>query len=114
MINVPAWRVLISKGGNFLGRITLRLPIRDATSGYRAMNRKVLEATRLEETGFPIQLEETIKVAAKGFIMSEIPIILNNRKNGQSKFHFSLKLLRNYASVLRRGLKWQKEHSSIS
>lgn len=111
MINVPAWRVLISKGGNFFGRIILRMPIRDATSGYRAMNRKVLEATRLEETGFPIQLEETIKVAAKGFIMSEIPIILNSRKNGQSKFHFSLKLLRNYASVLHRGLKWRKEHS---
>lgn len=108
MVDVPRWRVIMSKVGNLLGRVVLRLPVKDATSGYRAGSREVFETISLDETGFPIQLEETIKIAAAGSRLTEIPIVLTHRNRGESKFRVSPNLIVSYGSVLLKGLRWQK------
>ena len=50
MVGVPLWRVLISRAGNTFGRRLLGLPIRDLTTGYRAVRRSVIESVRSERT----------------------------------------------------------------
>src|SRR5262249_25155771 len=57
MLGVPPWRVAISRAGNLFGRTMLGIRVRDLTTGYRAMRRRVLDALTLTEDGFTIQLE---------------------------------------------------------
>ena len=47
--NWPASRQVISRGGNTYARLLLRFPVRDATAGYRAYRRAVLEDLTLDE-----------------------------------------------------------------
>ncbi|MFQ5800743.1 MAG: glycosyltransferase [Candidatus Hydrothermarchaeales archaeon] len=86
MKGVPGWRVMISRGGNWLFRLFLRIKTRDATSGYRLAKREVFENLPLESDSFGIQLEITVKAERAGFRIREVPFVLTNRKKGVSKF----------------------------
>lgn len=108
MIGVPAFRVLFSKFGNLFGRLLLGLPITDLTSGFRSIKAGVFRKIALEEKGFPIQLEETVKTFASGFKMSEVPIILTTRKFGKSSMVYDLNLIKNYANLLVKCFRWLK------
>jgi dolichol-phosphate mannosyltransferase len=86
MKNVPGWRILISRFGNFLFRLGLRIETRDATSGFRLGKKEVYERVKLEENSFGVQLELTVKAERLGFKLKEIPFVLANRERGESKF----------------------------
>ena len=43
VLNWPAHREWLSRGGNLYSRLALGVPIRDITGGYRAFRRRVLE-----------------------------------------------------------------------
>lgn len=102
MIGVPAPRVLISKFGNLIGKILLNVPVQDFTTGYRVGRREVFEKINLTETGFGVQLEETVLAAAAGFKMGEVPIILTTRRFGTSKMIYNTKLISSYYKLLKK------------
>ncbi len=86
MKNVPLWRVLVSKGGQFAFKILFGLKTKDATSGFRLCKREVFEQIDLKENTFAIQLELTVKAEKMNFKIKEIPFVLTNRELGSSKF----------------------------
>jgi glycosyltransferase involved in cell wall biosynthesis len=100
MVGVPLLRVLISKLGNEVGKILLRVPVKDLTTGFRAGKRTVFEKIVLTETGFGIQLEETVLAAVAGFRLGEVPIVLTTRQFGHSKMIYNGKLFLSYFSLL--------------
>ena len=93
---VKGWgllRQLISKGGNIYARTILRLPFRDLTGGYKCFRREVLEAIGLDEIrarGYAFQIETTYRAICKGFTVTEIPIVFEDRIRGKSQFSFHI------------------------
>lgn len=107
MVDVPWHRILISKFGNGFGQLFFRLPVRDASSGYRALSRRAMETIKIEVNDFSIQVEEVLRARKAGLSFSEIPIVLINRKLGVSKFNLNFMALWNYFLLLMRSLSWR-------
>jgi glycosyltransferase involved in cell wall biosynthesis len=87
-VNWPALRQLISRGGNAYVRLALRLPVHDATAGFRAYRRQVLEALPLEavqSNGYCFQVEMAHRTWQEGFRVVEVPITFTERAAGASK-----------------------------
>lgn len=100
MERVPFWRRALSGLGNSVSRL-MGVPVRDATSGYRAFSRKALEIVRsCRENDFSIQLEEVLLCRNAGLRLAEVPITLGVRDVGISKFHYSLPLFWRYFLLL--------------
>ena len=100
MRGVPFARRAVSVLGNAVVRRLLRVPVRDMTSGYRAARGEVFRAVRLEEDGFGIQLEGTVKAHRAGFRIAEVPITLGVRKNGYSKMAYTRAFWLGYARLI--------------
>jgi dolichol-phosphate mannosyltransferase len=109
MAGVPLWRVLISRAGNIFGRVVLGLPIRDLTTGYRAVRRAVLETVALGEDGFTIQLESVVKAVAAGFTVVEVPIVVGTRRHGTSHMRYDARLFRDYWRLLMSCRRWMRQ-----
>ena len=109
MEGVPLWRVLISRAGNAFGKVVLGLPVRDLTTGYRAIRRTVFERIVLGEDGFTIQLESVVKAYAAGFRVVEVPIVLGTRRHGKSHMNYSPDLFRDYWRLLMSCRRWVRE-----
>jgi len=91
--NWPASRQVISRGGNTYARLLLRFPVRDATAGYRAYRRAVLEDLTLDEVasqGYCFQIDLAWKTWRAGFRVLEVPITFTEREVGQSKMSRSI------------------------
>lgn len=100
MEKVPLWRKALSYAGNLFGRM-LGVPIRDATSGYRAFSRRAIPLIeQFHEKDFSLQLEEILLCKAGGMKIVEVPITLGVREVGVSKFHYSLRLFLRYGRLL--------------
>ncbi len=81
-------RVLLSKGGNLYARTLLRLPLRDATSGYRAYRSTVLQdllAGGITSGGYGFQVELAYRAWRRGYSVAEVPITFREREHGVSK-----------------------------
>lgn len=86
--NWPRRRLLLSAGGNRYVQLVTGVPVRDATSGYRAFRRPVLEAIELSELrsdGYSFQLETVLRTWRAGFRIVEVPITFVERRAGASK-----------------------------
>jgi glycosyltransferase involved in cell wall biosynthesis len=87
----PGWswsRRALSRGGNAYARLLLRLPIHDATSGFRAYRADALRAVDLdtvEANGYGFQIEMAHRVARSGGSVVEVPIVFRDRVAGTSK-----------------------------
>jgi dolichol-phosphate mannosyltransferase len=82
------WRNLLSTCGAGYARIVLRLPVRDATSGFNCLNRAaltVLCAAPLRATGYSFLVEIKYRCARAGLTFAEVPITFEDRRRGQSK-----------------------------
>ena len=89
----PWYRRLISVGGSQYARMMLGLSVRDLTGGFKCFRREVLEAIKLDEieaTGYGFQIEMTYRAVQHGFKVVEIPIIFEDRREGQSKMSASI------------------------
>lgn len=102
MRGVPWPRRVISIIGNTLVRQVLGVSARDLTSGFRAARADVFRAVSLEEQGFGIQLEGTVKAYRAGFRVAEVPITLGVRKNGYSKMAYTRSFWLGYAQLVAR------------
>ena len=74
-------------------RVSLKLKIRDVSSGYRCFKRKVLEAIELDSmvsTGPSIVSEVFYRAHLKGFSIKEIPIEFEDRTHGQTKLNYKI------------------------
>ncbi|MBV9325040.1 MAG: glycosyltransferase [Chloroflexi bacterium] len=89
MRGVPWARRAISVVGNAAVRRVLGVPVGDLTSGFRAGRAEVFRAIRLQEQGFGIQLEGTVRAYRAGFRVAEVPITLGVRTNGYSKMAYT-------------------------
>jgi apolipoprotein N-acyltransferase len=81
-------RVALSKGGNAYARAMLRFPIADATSGFRAYRRGVLQSLLQDGTtseGYAFQIELAYRAWRSGFSVGEVPIQFHERQHGRSK-----------------------------
>ena len=88
VVNWPITRLLLSYFANVYARIVTGLPIADATGGYNAFRREVLEAIDLDRVGsegYAFQIEITMRAWKKGFRIGEIPIVFVDRAIGESK-----------------------------
>ncbi len=86
--NWPARRRLLSRAGNRYVRLATGIPVRDATSGFRAFRRELLEELRFETLradGYSFQLETALRAWRHGFRVEEVPIVFTERRAGRSK-----------------------------
>jgi dolichol-phosphate mannosyltransferase len=89
--SIPAWswyRRSLSRYGNRYAAAMLRLPITDATSGFRAYRASTLVDLGLETVradGYGFQVEMAYRVAQRGGKVVEIPISFSDRNFGRSK-----------------------------
>src|SRR5215207_2277895 len=100
MRGVPWARRAISIVGNAAAKRMLGVPVGDLTSGFRAARAAVFRAVSLNENGFGIQLEGTVKAHRAGFRVTEVPITLGVRKSGYSKMAYTRSFWLGYASLL--------------
>jgi len=87
------FRVGLSRWANFLSRYMLKLSIKDITSGFKCMNRKVLgsiNCSSINSEGYAFQIEMVRHVYSSGFRIIEYPIIFKERNYGKSKMNFSV------------------------
>ncbi|QXC62290.1 polyprenol monophosphomannose synthase [Aquihabitans sp. G128] len=88
---VPGWprnRRLLSQWGNRYIGLMLKLPVRDATAGFRAYRRSIIEKIGLDRVradGYGFQIEMAYEVAKAGGTITEIPITFRDRALGVSK-----------------------------
>jgi dolichol-phosphate mannosyltransferase len=88
VVNWPAYRNWISRGGNLYSRIALGVGIRDITGGYRVFRREVLEALPLDTVasqGYCFQVDLAWRALQAGFRVVEVPITFTERERGASK-----------------------------
>lgn len=88
---VPGWpakRRMLSQWGNRYIGIMLRMPVRDATAGFRAYRAEILEKIgldRIRADGYGFQIEMAYEVSKVGGSIIEIPITFRDRVKGVSK-----------------------------
>ena len=86
--NWPKSREALSRGANTYARLMLRLPVRDATAGYRAYRAQTLRAIDLgsvQSQGYCFQIDLTLRAVNAGLTVTEVPITFVDRTRGTSK-----------------------------
>ncbi len=88
VVNWPMRRLLLSYFANLYTRIITGLPVKDATAGFVALKREVLEALNLDDIksdGYSFQIELKFRAYKRGFTLKEVPIVFEERAKGESK-----------------------------
>ncbi|MHB1613948.1 MAG: polyprenol monophosphomannose synthase [Actinomycetes bacterium] len=88
VVNWPASRALLSRGGNTYARWALGLPLQDATGGFRAFRRSTLEGVDLHQVasaGYCFQVDLAWRAVSRGYRVVEVPITFIERQRGASK-----------------------------
>ena len=85
VLNVPGWRLALSRGLSMLYRWTSPVQVHTYTSMFRAYRREVLEAVRWDSDGFLSVTEILIGAGRSGYRVVEFPTSLDVRRFGQSK-----------------------------
>jgi hypothetical protein len=97
VLNVPAWRLSLSRGASFLYRLVLRQKLHTYTSCYRVYRRRAVIGLTLREEGFLGVAEMLARLDLQGSTVVEHPATLEVRLLGRSK----MKVLRSIAGHLR-------------
>ena len=88
VVNWPLRRLMISLFGSWYARAITRLPVNDATGGFNAFRRRVIESVgldRIQSNGYSFQIELKLRAWRAGFTMGEVPIVFTERDSGESK-----------------------------
>ncbi len=89
--SIPAWswhRRLLSRQGNRYAAWALRLPVSDATSGFRAYRASTLakiDLAAVRADGYGFQVEMAYQISGLGGTIVELPIQFSERAHGRSK-----------------------------
>lgn len=96
-------RKALSQGANMFARRMLGLKASDATAGFRAYRRSVLESIALDDVmsdGYSFLVEMLYRCQRQGWRIGEVPIVFENRQRGASKISKS-EILRAVETVFR-------------
>lgn len=88
-------RKIISRVGSFYARTVLGLPIRDLTGGFNAWRRDIVERINISDVkseGYTFQIELKFRASLAGARISEVPILFEERRAGQSKMSLAIVL----------------------
>lgn len=88
VVNWPLGRLMISLFGSWYARVITRLPVNDATGGFNAFRREVIESVgldRIQSNGYSFQIELKLRAWRAGFALREVPIVFTERDSGESK-----------------------------
>jgi dolichol-phosphate mannosyltransferase len=108
VINWPKTREAISRGGNLYTRLALGIDLRDATGGFRAYRREVLDGIDYDAViseGYCFQVDLAWRAMRAGYRVVEVPITFAERERGESKM--SGKIVR---EALWRVTEWGAQH----
>jgi dolichol-phosphate mannosyltransferase len=81
-------RRVVSKGANLLARTLLGLAVHDATSGFKALDRRAVDAllrVKVLSKGFNFQVESLFIFRKSGLRAVEVPYVFEERATGASK-----------------------------
>jgi dolichol-phosphate mannosyltransferase len=88
VVDWPRRRKVLSLGGNLYTRMALGLALRDATGGYRAYRRAVLDGIDyrgVASEGYCFQVDLARRALDAGHRVVEVPITFVERERGESK-----------------------------
>ncbi|MES2794345.1 MAG: polyprenol monophosphomannose synthase [Bacteroidota bacterium] len=88
VVNWPMSRVLMSYFASAYVRFITRMPVMDATAGFKCYKAKVLQTIQLDKVkfiGYAFQIEMKFTAWRYGFNIVEVPIIFTDRTKGESK-----------------------------
>ena len=108
VVNWPATRKLISRGGTLYAKVALGIPIRDATGGFRAFRADTLrglDTGSVASQGYCFQIDLAWRAVQRGFTVVEVPITFVEREHGVSKMSRGI-----VAEALWRVTAWGFEH----
>jgi dolichol-phosphate mannosyltransferase len=89
----PAHRLLLSRVGNAYTRWALRLPLADATGGFRAARAELIDRLPFDQVasqGYCFQVDWAWRAWRAGARVAEVPITFAERTYGRSKMSGSI------------------------
>ncbi|MCZ2860943.1 polyprenol monophosphomannose synthase [Blastococcus sp. VKM Ac-2987] len=89
----PVHRLLLSRMGNRYTRWVLRLPLQDATGGFRAARAELIDSLPFDEVasaGYCFQVDWAWRALRSGARITEVPITFTEREFGRSKMSGSI------------------------
>lgn len=93
VVNWPIQRLLLSWFANLYTRVVTRMPIQDATGGYKCFRASILrtiDLSAIHSNGYAFQIEMNFRLWSRGARIQEIPIIFIDRRSGISKMSKSI------------------------
>jgi glycosyltransferase involved in cell wall biosynthesis len=93
---MPLHRIISNTITTFLVSARTAKRIADSQSGYRLIDKKVLESVRMKSAGFEAETEFIIKAAALGFRFGSVPIraIYAGERSHMTKFKTTVNFIR--------------------
>jgi dolichol-phosphate mannosyltransferase len=88
IMNWPLSRLMLSRGAGIYVKLITGMPFTDPTGGFKCFRREVLgsyDFDKVKANGYGFQIEMTHKAWMKGFKISEVPIVFEDRQEGTSK-----------------------------
>lgn len=88
VVNWPLNRNVLSRGANLYANVAIGLHVADATAGFRAYRRELLERIDLDgvqSQGYGFQIDMTVRARRAGAEIVEVPIVFVERELGASK-----------------------------
>ena len=88
IVNWPMARLLMSFFASKYVKFVTRMPIHDATAGFKCYKREVLETikfNKIQFVGYAFQIEMKFKAWKYRFKIIEVPVIFTDRTEGESK-----------------------------
>jgi len=88
VVNWPLSRKILSRGGNLYTRFMLRIPLHDATGGFRAYRISALEVMNVQSVqsqGYCFQVDLAWRAVQNKLRVVEVPITFVERELGTSK-----------------------------
>ncbi len=83
----------LSKFANVYAKIITGSKVQDMTSGFRIYSSNALENIEFEKTtsdGYGFQIEMSARAYKKKLKIKEVPIVFNERREGQSKMNYKI------------------------
>lgn len=104
--NVPAWRLLLSRGASAIYRRLCVCKLYTYTSFMRVYRRRVIETVPFEADGFAAFTEILLRAAQQGYKVAEIPMVLKSRVIGVSKMKVT-KTIRTHIGLMAWAVWWR-------
>jgi dolichol-phosphate mannosyltransferase len=104
--NVPAWRLLLSRGASFLYRRISPCKLYTYTSFMRVHRREVVKKVSFRNNGFAGFAEMLLHAALQGYKIAEFPMVLCSRAVGASKMKV-MYTIRTHLVLMKQAMAWR-------